>query len=40
MDVIIIDYKMSNLHSVVVACKKVGLRSEISLILKKFSMQT
>ena len=35
MDVIIIDYKMSNLHSVVAACKKVGLRSEISSDPKK-----
>ena len=30
MDVVVIDYKMSNLHSVVAACKKVGLRSVIS----------
>ena len=30
MDVAIIDYKMSNLHSVDAACKKVGLNSVIS----------
>ena len=30
MDVAIIDYKMSNLHSVQAACKKVGLSSVIT----------
>jgi len=30
MNVVIIDYKMSNLHSVVAACKKVGFKSVIS----------
>ena len=30
MDVVIIDYKMSNLHSVHAACKKVGINSHIS----------
>ena len=38
LDVAIIDYKMSNLHSVQAACRKVGLKSEITfnqdLILK------
>ena len=30
LDVAIIDYKMSNLHSVQAACRKVGLKSEIT----------
>ena len=30
MDMVIIDYKMSNLHSVDAACKKVGFKSVIS----------
>ena len=42
LDVAIIDYKMSNMHSVQAACKKVGLKSEITsdrdLILKANSI--
>ena len=30
MNIVIIDYKMSNLHSVDAACKKVGFNSVIS----------
>ena len=30
LDVAIIDYNMSNLHSVQAACKKVGLKSKIT----------